>query len=336
MSRALCVAALGLFLAASAALAIDTRLPDPSSLSPLKARLVVHQDTYVLAPNQRGEAFRAKLKEEPGPAAAGNGQAITIMVGPGQIQVQGAPNIQVQVNPAKAQPAKPEKKDEKKPEPGTDQAKPPAPDQPAAQPPQNAPKPEEPKAEDRPKDQDKQPAGPAQAQGNVQVFQAQGGNGQVQVQAQIVVQGGVVQGQPNVQVMVLGGGRPFPPLVNLALEIENITSQELTLLVGPDAQLELKLKGPGAVTVRGKPNAPAPVAMGNPAEVKLAPGGKYTIPIRRLMHGRRNADASYWTEPGEYRLSATYTAALKSDAPGGSTPISMTAPAVTLKVTEPK
>jgi RNA polymerase sigma factor (sigma-70 family) len=114
---------------------------------------------------------------------------------------------------------------------------------------------------------------------------------------------------------------PATPAVDLELEFRNSGDKEFTFLVGgsyPDIPLLLKLEGPGAVNVT-MAGLSAPIARGMFTQVKLAPGKTYTLPIKSLMTNRlgRDGTASYWLEPGDYTLTATYQTGV-SPAPPGS------------------
>jgi RNA polymerase sigma factor (sigma-70 family) len=114
---------------------------------------------------------------------------------------------------------------------------------------------------------------------------------------------------------------PATPAVNLELEFRNSGDKTFAFLVGgsnPDIPLLLKLEGPGAVNVT-LPAADAPIARRLFTKVILAPGKTHTLPIKSLMTERlgREGTASYWLEPGDYTLIATYKTAV-SPAPAGS------------------
>jgi hypothetical protein len=98
---------------------------------------------------------------------------------------------------------------------------------------------------------------------------------------------------------------PEPPAVDLVLELKNETEKAIVIIVGSDAgALDLKLDGPGAVTVQ-PPKAFTREFRGG-KKVEIAPGKTHEIPIMQLMHGLRGlATHSYWTEPGEYTITAT-------------------------------
>jgi hypothetical protein len=101
------------------------------------------------------------------------------------------------------------------------------------------------------------------------------------------------------------GVMPTPPLVDLILEIRNKGSKKVTAYVdGPNAQLTLELKGPGALSAKIKQDG---VSTTDAADtVTLAPGRSYSIPIKQLKVGTvLEPQYLYWTKPGEYTLSAT-------------------------------
>jgi uncharacterized protein (TIGR03067 family) len=139
---------------------------------------------------------------------------------------------------------------------------------------------------------------------------------------------------------------PPAPAVGLELQFRNCGGKDLTFLVGgfaPDIPLLLKLDGPGAVNIalpahhvrlRGMP----------PQQVTLAPGKTHTLAIKSLMTSRLNRDgtASYWTQPGDYTLIATYKTAVSPVPKGakdngkGFGPVTVTSAPVKLKVVEKK
>jgi RNA polymerase sigma factor (sigma-70 family) len=114
---------------------------------------------------------------------------------------------------------------------------------------------------------------------------------------------------------------PATPAVDLELEFRNSGDKEFTFLVGggnPDITLLFELEGPGAVNVT-LPAQSAPGLRGPFTKVTLAPGKTHTLPIKSLETKRlgRDGTASYWLEPGDYTLIATYKTAV-SPAPPGS------------------
>jgi hypothetical protein len=102
---------------------------------------------------------------------------------------------------------------------------------------------------------------------------------------------------------------PLPPAVNLGLEFRNATNREVRIWVGGDtSELQLDLQGPGAVSVAARSGLDE--AFLTQKAVKLAPHQPYTLPIKHLVYGTRGAVRyAYWTEPGEYTLTARYKAA---------------------------
>jgi hypothetical protein len=125
---------------------------------------------------------------------------------------------------------------------------------------------------------------------------------------------------------------PDPPAVDITFELTNTGQKDLSVTVGGDmCSLDLKLQGPGAVTARYVMMMTTEYRLGK--KVKIEPGKSMTIPITRLAHGMRGtANASYWTEPGEYSLSASYLTAVEGlDLKPGQR-VSITSPAVKIKV----
>jgi Tol biopolymer transport system component len=115
--------------------------------------------------------------------------------------------------------------------------------------------------------------------------------------------------------------RTFPPspAVALALEFRNTADHAVTFLIGPDgSEPILRLEGKGAVNVSlgfnvsGRRSRP-------PMEVKLAPKETYRWPIKSLtsLSFTQEQWQAYWTEPGEYTLTATCHTAV-SPAPKGT------------------
>jgi hypothetical protein len=103
------------------------------------------------------------------------------------------------------------------------------------------------------------------------------------------------------------GHRP-PPRVDLALTLRNTTDRPMLVWVsGPQTELRLDLRGPGAVSVPVQPSAEQ-----QSQAVTLRPGEVYAIPITSLRDTRR---LWYWTEPGDYLLTARFTT--RGTAPGG-------------------
>ena len=134
-----------------------------------------------------------------------------------------------------------------------------------------------------------------------------------------------------------GGRLPAPPAVELVLEITNASDKDIKIWDrGDPVQLALKLTGAGAV------NATPPLAFTTdfrgPSSVTLGPGKTLSIPVTKLQYGFRGlAQMSYWTEPGEYKLSASYTTAIQPPPKGsklrdGFGMVNIVSEAITLKV----
>jgi hypothetical protein len=101
------------------------------------------------------------------------------------------------------------------------------------------------------------------------------------------------------------GGLPKPPAVDLTMRITNNSDKDVTIMVGgDDSQMQLKLAGPGAVTVENMVAMTMEFRIGKP--VTIAPGKTYDTKITSLAFGMRGiSQYAYWTEPGEYTLTAT-------------------------------
>jgi len=101
------------------------------------------------------------------------------------------------------------------------------------------------------------------------------------------------------------GALPKPPLVDLTLRITNSTDTDVTINVGgDDSQLQLKLAGPGAITADNMVAMTMEFRIGTP--VKIRAGASYDVPIKSLAFGMRGiSQYAYWTEPGDYTLTAT-------------------------------
>jgi hypothetical protein len=99
---------------------------------------------------------------------------------------------------------------------------------------------------------------------------------------------------------------PEPPTVDITFELKNTGTKDISVVIGGDmCSLDLKLEGRGAVTAPYQMMMTMEYRMGK--KVTIEPGKSLTIPIKRLTHGMRGvSSASYWTEPGDYTLSASY------------------------------
>jgi hypothetical protein len=103
---------------------------------------------------------------------------------------------------------------------------------------------------------------------------------------------------------------PAPPAVDLVLQLTNASKEEVTVYVGGDSNVyTFELAGGAGVVTMGSGLA-FTTDFRIPKAVTLAPGKSYDIPVKRLSDGSRGAARNvYWTGPGEYKLSATYTLA---------------------------
>jgi hypothetical protein len=114
-------------------------------------------------------------------------------------------------------------------------------------------------------------------------------------------------------------GRPLPtPAVDLTIEITNTTDKPLQIWTSGDPViLLLKLEGTGAL------NLAPPLAFTqefrSPKAETLAAGQTVSFRMTELTSGfRGRSQFAYWTEPGEYKLTCTFTTAIKPP-PVGST-----------------
>src|SRR5262249_37815639 len=135
-----------------------------------------------------------------------------------------------------------------------------------------------------------------------------------------------------------GGKLPDSPKVDLVLELKNTGDKDITVWVGGDAtRLNLDLQGKGAISVTARRAFTSDFRMPKPG--KLEAGKTTEIPIAGLSYGFRGAEKqAWWTEPGEYTLTATYSTALSpapkdaKDAGEGFGKVTLTTAPVKLKV----
>jgi hypothetical protein len=131
----------------------------------------------------------------------------------------------------------------------------------------------------------------------------------------VIAMGEKAQGAPealpvpaasNVRAQPKDAARQLP--VDLELKLHNTTDQPMRVWVaGPQTELRLDLRGPGAVSVPVEDRVKK-----EPQAVTLPPGAEETIlRIRSLSDGRRSW---HWTEPGDYTLTAQLTT--RASAPG--------------------
>jgi ferric-dicitrate binding protein FerR (iron transport regulator) len=109
----------------------------------------------------------------------------------------------------------------------------------------------------------------------------------------------------------MAGDHRSPPEVDLALELRNTTDSEMRVEVaGPRTELRLALQGPG-VKVTQAHEEPSQAAKAE--TVTLKPGQSHTLRITRLEDGPPGARRQlYWTEPGDYTLTARITTVTSS------------------------
>jgi hypothetical protein len=102
----------------------------------------------------------------------------------------------------------------------------------------------------------------------------------------------------------LRGNLPPSPSVHIEIEITNTGKKPVTIRIGgDDSHLDFDLKGPGAMSVY-KLLTTAEFRLSHP--VTIAPGESYRQVIGVLASEPRQQHIWYWTEPGEYTLSATW------------------------------
>jgi hypothetical protein len=90
------------------------------------------------------------------------------------------------------------------------------------------------------------------------------------------------------------------PAVSLELELRNTTDRPMRVWVaGPQTELRLDMRGPGARSTPAKDRAEA-----EPEVVPLRPGESHTIHVAGLTDSRR---AWTWTKPGDYTVTAEFT-----------------------------
>jgi hypothetical protein len=131
---------------------------------------------------------------------------------------------------------------------------------------------------------------------------------------------------------------PAAPKAELELQIVNTGKTPMDVQFDGDPNVvTLHLKGKGALT--------AGTALGfttdfrGPRTVTIPPGESHTINLNRLGHGfRLDEKRSYWTEPGDYELAASYRTGVKPPPAGakagddGFAPVTLSSKAVAIKV----
>jgi hypothetical protein len=99
---------------------------------------------------------------------------------------------------------------------------------------------------------------------------------------------------------------PDPPAVELVLEITNRSQQPVEFWWRGDAvRVDLTMQGPGAITV--SPPGLHTTELRIAEATRLGPGEIYRRPITRLAYGvRDDTEWAYWTQPGQYTLTASF------------------------------
>jgi hypothetical protein len=104
---------------------------------------------------------------------------------------------------------------------------------------------------------------------------------------------------------------PNPPAVELTIELTNTSNKAIEVYTSGDPVFfTLDLKGPGAVKATLARAFTLEFRM--PKATTIPPGKSYTTKLTSLTFGHRGAaEGVFWTEPGEYTLSATFTTGIK-------------------------
>lgn len=99
---------------------------------------------------------------------------------------------------------------------------------------------------------------------------------------------------------------PASPQVDLVLELQNTGDDPVMIWPrGSIDEPELNLTGPGIVSPESLEEFSGGRSATTPQPV-IRPGEKYRIPIESLNPGKFSPDTVYWTEAGEYTITATY------------------------------
>ena len=113
-------------------------------------------------------------------------------------------------------------------------------------------------------------------------------------------------------------GKPVPAeVIDLAVEIKNTSDKTVQVwTTGDPVTVTLNLKGKGALNL--DPLLAFTREFRLPRAVEIEAGKTHSIPLKSLRSGfRGQAHFSYWTEPGEYELTATLKTGM-SPAPKGA------------------
>lgn len=103
-----------------------------------------------------------------------------------------------------------------------------------------------------------------------------------------------------------GGPVPPPPAVDLRLTVTNTSKKPIEVWKSGDPiVVSLTLKGPGVL--EAKPALAFTADFKLPMATELEPGKSLEFPLKALVGGFRGAsDYTYWIEPGEYELVASW------------------------------
>lgn len=135
------------------------------------------------------------------------------------------------------------------------------------------------------------------------------------------------------------GVYPLTPRVDLQLEIRNTSRKEIQVRFRGTRQIILLyLEGPGAVSVTYKRRTTDRTF--SPGEaITIGPGKSQTLRITTLTYGVRDGQGAYWTEPGDYTLTASFRTEVAPAPPGskdagnGFGIVTVTSPPLPIKVT---
>src|SRR5437879_4577423 len=106
------------------------------------------------------------------------------------------------------------------------------------------------------------------------------------------------------------GKVPASPKVDLVLQLKNTSDKDVKIWTSGDpVQLNLDLQGKGAVSVTARQAFTQEFR--SPTAITIPAGKTHEIPIASLTYGFRGlAMQAYWTEPGDYMLSASLKTAI--------------------------
>ena len=124
------------------------------------------------------------------------------------------------------------------------------------------------------------------------------------------------------------GPKPPASAVDLTLRLSNNTDADITISLGGDgSQIAFKLSGDNAVNADNLIPMTMEFRQGTP--ITLKPGQAHDIKIKSLAGGARSlGQMSYYTEVGDYKLTATLTCA------SGEKQLTLVTDPITIKVTK--